>query len=57
MNQGLDNPLTWRFLTNHVHVLECIAGDPTVRLRDVAVHVGITERAAAQIVDDLEEPG
>ena len=47
----------WRFLTNHAHVLERIAGDPTLRLRDVAVYVGITERAAASIVNDLVDAG
>jgi hypothetical protein len=48
---------SWRFLTNHAHVLECIAGEPTVRLRDIAASVGITERAAASIVNDLVEAG
>jgi hypothetical protein len=48
---------SWRFVTNHAHVLECIAADPTIRLRDVAVAVGITERTAAQIVNDLEQAG
>ena len=48
---------TWRFLTNHAHVLERIAGDPTVRLRDIAASVGITERAAASIVGDLVDAG
>lgn len=43
----------WTFLTNHMHVLLCIARDPTVRLRDVATMVGITERAAQSIVADL----
>ena len=47
----------WRFVTNHAHVLECIAADPTIRLRDIATTVGITERTAAQIVSDLEEAG
>jgi hypothetical protein len=47
----------WRFVTNHAHVLETIAADPTVRLRDIAAAVGITERTAAQIVSDLEEAG
>jgi DNA-binding IclR family transcriptional regulator len=36
-------------------VLETIASDPTARLRDIALTVGITERTAAQIVNDLEE--
>jgi predicted transcriptional regulator of viral defense system len=48
---------SFRFLTNHAHVLQCIAADPTTRLRDVAETVGITERTAAQIVRDLEEAG
>jgi DNA-binding IclR family transcriptional regulator len=52
-----DNPLLFRFLTNHAHVLACIAADPDMRLRDVALTVGITERTAAQIVNELEQAG
>jgi DNA-directed RNA polymerase specialized sigma24 family protein len=48
---------TWRFVTNHAHVLQRISEDPTARLRDVAETVGITERAASQIVNDLEQAG
>jgi Mn-dependent DtxR family transcriptional regulator len=44
-------------MTNHAHVLQCIAGDPNARLRDIAASVGITERTAAQIVHDLESAG
>jgi predicted transcriptional regulator len=47
----------WTFLTNHAHVLICLAADPQVRLRDVAGKVGITERAVQRIVADLEEAG
>ena len=47
----------WRFVTNHAHVLACIAADPTARLRDMAAAVGITERTVAQIVSDLEQAG
>ena len=47
----------WRFVTNHAHVLEVIATNPTLRLRDIAAAVDITERTAAQIVNDLEEAG
>ena len=50
-----DHP--WRFLTNHAHVLTCIGGDPSVRLRDIAVTVGVTERTAAQLVNDLVQAG
>ena len=47
----------WRFVTNHAHVLACIAADPNTRLRDIAVIVGITERTAGQIVSELEQAG
>jgi DNA-binding Lrp family transcriptional regulator len=47
----------WTFLSNHGHVLVCLALDPDSRLRDVAVRVGITERAVQKIVNDLEEEG
>jgi predicted transcriptional regulator len=48
---------TWRFVTNHTQVLLCIARNPRVRLRDVADHVGITERAAQRILADLIDAG
>ena len=48
---------SWTFLSNHAHVLVCIARDPEMRLRDVATHVGITERGAFKIVAELEEGG
>lgn len=44
----------WTFLTNHGHVLVCLADNPDVLLRDVAARIGITERAVQQIVADLE---
>jgi hypothetical protein len=47
----------WTFLTNHGHVLVCLAADPDIRLRDVASLVGITERAAQLILADLVEGG
>ena len=47
----------WSFLSNHAHVLVCLARDPDARLRDVAEQVGITERAVHRIVTELEEGG
>ena len=47
----------WTFLSNHGHVLLCIAQEPEIRLRDVAERVGITERAVQRIVADLEDAG
>jgi hypothetical protein len=43
----------WDFLTNHAHVLLCVAQDPGIRLRDIAAEVGITERGAHKILSDL----
>jgi hypothetical protein len=48
---------SWTFLTNHAHVLVCIAQDPESRLRDIAWQVGITERQAQAIVNDLVSDG
>ena len=47
----------WTFLSNQSHVLICLYRDPLARLRDIAVLVGITERAVQRIVADLEEAG
>ncbi len=47
----------WTFLTNHAHVLICLHRNPQLRIRDIAVEVGITERAVQAILVDLEESG
>ena len=47
----------WTFLTNHSRVLAAIAENPTVRIRDIAAHCRLTERAVQKIVSDLEEAG
>lgn len=47
----------WTFMSNHGYVLACLARDPGVRLRDVALMVNITERAVQKIVADLEAAG
>lgn len=51
-----DKP-SWTFLTNHGHVMVCIANDPDIRGRDIAAQVGITERATQAIIADLVEAG
>ncbi len=48
---------TWGFLSNHTHVLVCIAREPGTRIRDIADCVGITERAATRILNELEQEG
>ena len=50
-------PSSWTFLSNHAHVLICIAKDPDIRLSEVAALVGIRERTVHRIVTDLSEAG
>ena len=45
----------WTFFTNHAHVMICLARNPKQPLREVALSVGITERAVLRIVAELEE--
>ncbi len=47
----------WTFLSNYGHVLVCLARNNEARLRDVALQVGMTERAVQKIVKDMQEAG
>jgi hypothetical protein len=47
----------WNFFSNYGHVLVCLARNNEVRLRDVALEVGITERAVQKIVKDMQDAG
>ncbi|MCB1190199.1 MAG: MarR family transcriptional regulator [Leptospiraceae bacterium] len=47
----------WTFLSNHSLVLLHLYRKPDARLRDLALEVGITERAIVKIVEDLELAG
>lgn len=49
--------LQWTFLTNHSHVLVLLSRNPSLVLREVALQVGITERAVQRIIADLEAGG
>lgn len=56
----ITNPSTkaaWTFLTNHSHVLICLAENPDLRVRDIAEKVAITERAVLKILGELEQGG
>lgn len=50
-------PAQWTFLTNHAHVLVLLSQNPSLVLREVALQVGITERAVQRIIADLEAEG
>ena len=47
----------WSLLTNHGHVLLCIAEQQDIRIREIAARAGITERATQRIIADLERNG
>lgn len=48
---------SWTFLSNHAHVLILLGQDGDLRMRDIAVEVGITERAVQRIIGDLAAEG
>jgi hypothetical protein len=47
----------WTFLTNHGHVLVALARDGDLRIRDLASALGVTERTAQTVVNDLVAAG
>jgi len=56
-SQTSSDKASWTFFSNHAHVLLCLHRDGDKVLRDVAVEVGITERAVQKIVSELEAGG
>jgi predicted ArsR family transcriptional regulator len=55
---GVPEPHTgWTFLTNHARVLAAIADNHNARIRDIAAHCRLTERAVQKIISDLERDG
>lgn len=48
-----DSSRTWTFLTNHAHVLICLARENSLTARELAYQIGITERAVQAIIADL----
>lgn len=47
----------WTFLTNHSHILLCLSQEPSLRIRDLAEKVGITERAVQRILVEMVDAG
>ncbi|RPF37799.1 winged helix-turn-helix domain-containing protein [Streptomyces sp. TLI_185] len=55
---GVPEPHTgWTFVTNHARVLAAIADNHSARIRDIAAHCRLTERAVQKIISDLEQAG
>ncbi len=53
-DNGLEN---WTFFSNNVHVLICLTHSPQPTTRQIAVQVGITERAVQRILARLIAAG
>ena len=47
----------WSFVTNHWNVLTQVAKHPQITMREIAAHLGITERSVHRIICDLETEG
>lgn len=47
----------WTFLSNHAHVLLCIAQETDLTIRALSDRVGITERAVQRILSELQQAG
>jgi len=48
---------TWTFFSNNAHVLVCLTHKPQPTTREIALQVGITERAVQRIMTKLIEAG
>ena len=47
----------WTFITNHGLVLSYLSHHASNTAREIADHVGVTERTTHKIISDLEEAG
>ena len=47
----------WTFFSNNAHVLVCLSHTPQPTTREIAIQVGITERAVQRIVTKLIAAG
>ena len=47
----------WTFITNHGLMLSYISHNPRSTAREIANHIGVTERTTHKIISDLESAG
>ena len=48
---------SWTFFSNNAHVLVCLTHTPQPTTREMAIRVGITERAVQRIVKKMVKAG
>ena len=49
--------MSWTFLSNYGHVIVQLAQNPNIKLSELANRVGVTDRHARAIIQDLREAG
>ena len=57
MPENQNEKKQWTFLTNHSHVLLCLVNNPSIKMKEIAKKVDITERAVQNIISDLRKEG
>ena len=57
MDNIINNSENWTFFSNNAHVLVCLTQTPQPTTREIAILVGITERAVQRIVTKLLRAG
>jgi len=57
MNNENNTFENWTFFSNNVHVLVCLTHTPQPTTREIAIQVGITERAVQRILVKLVTAG
>ena len=56
--KAMDEPVEkWTFFSNNAHVLVCLTHNPQPTTREIALQVGITERAVQRILKRMIEAG
>ena len=49
--------LQWTFVTNHAVVLSFVARHPVITAHELALEIGISERAVRRIIAELQDAG
>jgi predicted ArsR family transcriptional regulator len=53
MNTNSNPVENWTFFSNNAHVLVCLTKTPQPTMREIAIEVGITERAVQRVLSRL----
>ncbi len=56
-SETLKKQVAWTFFTNHAHVVILLALKNEMTIREMAINIGITERAVQRILVELQDEG